>query len=82
MLSANTQTVLVPPPANLGSAAWTLTHGAEYYNSFITAAFQKYLGRTPDQGGLAYWRAAMQGGLSDEHLEAGFIGSALQLRSP
>ena len=31
---------------------------------------------TPDAAGLAYWVNQMQNGLSDEQLEAGFIGSA------
>jgi hypothetical protein len=53
-----------------------LTQSAEYYSDFITAAYNKYLGRGPDANGLAYWLNLMQNqGLSDEHLEAGFIGS-------
>jgi hypothetical protein len=43
---------------------------------FVTQAYQQYLGRTPDQAGLAAWVSAMQNGLSDEHLEAKLIGSA------
>jgi hypothetical protein len=53
-----------------------LTQSAEYFTNFITAAYQKYLNRTPDANGLAYWVNLMQNqGLSDEHLESGFIGS-------
>jgi hypothetical protein len=55
--------------------ASSLTHSAEYYSNFITHAYQTYLGRLPDQAGLKTWVQAMQNGLSDEHLEAGFIGS-------
>jgi hypothetical protein len=62
-------------PANLVQAANIFTHSAEYYTDFITAAYQRYLGRSPDPQGLASWLAAMQHGLSDEKLEAGFIGS-------
>jgi len=74
-----------PPgtPANPGSGqaarltvANDLTHSAQYYGDFVTAAYQKCLGRTPDSMGLAYWVNQMQNGLSDERLEAGFIGSA------
>src|SRR5262249_37157584 len=36
---------------------------------------QRYLGRGPDSGGLASWLSQMQHGLTDEHLEAGLIGS-------
>jgi hypothetical protein len=56
--------------------ASSLTHSAEYYSNFITNAYLTYLGRKPDAAGLANWVQAMQNGLSDEHLEAGFIGSA------
>lgn len=38
---------------------------------------QRFLGRTPDAAGMAYWVDQMQHhGLTDEALEAGFIGSA------
>jgi hypothetical protein len=65
-----------PLPSNLPTVANALTHSAELYADFITHAYQKYLGRTPDVTGLASWVQAMQNGLSDEHLEAGLIGSA------
>jgi fibronectin type 3 domain-containing protein len=67
--------VPVQPPAKLGAAAVAFTHSREYYANFITAAYQQYLGRGPDNFGLKNWIAAMQSGLSDERLEAGFIGS-------
>jgi hypothetical protein len=38
-------------------------------------AYHTYLGRGPDTDGLAYWINRMQQGLTDEQLEAGFIGS-------
>ncbi len=73
------ETVLVPNPGSGQAARDTvaneLTHGAEYYGDFVTAAYQKYLGRAPEASGLAYWVDLMQHGLSDERLEAGFIGS-------
>ncbi|QVL30723.1 DUF4214 domain-containing protein [Telmatocola sphagniphila] len=52
-----------------------LVQSAEYYSNFITAAYQKYLGRSPDKSGLANWISQMQHGLTDEQLEANFIGS-------
>jgi hypothetical protein len=69
-----------PPDAGSGQAArelvaTELTHSAEYYSNFVTAAYERYLGRAPDAVGLAYWVRLMQGGLTDERLEAGFIGS-------
>jgi hypothetical protein len=65
----------VPPPSWLHPVANDLTHSAEYYTKFITAAYQTYLGRSPDAGGLASWLSQMQNGLTDEQLEAAFIGS-------
>ena len=58
------------------AAALGFTQSTEYYSNFITAAYNKYLNRGPDAIGLAYWLNLMQNqGLSDERLEAGFIGS-------
>jgi hypothetical protein len=62
-------------PSFLPAVANTLTHSAEYYTGIVTAAYQRYLGRTPDSAGLASWVGQMQQGVSDEHLEAAFIGS-------
>jgi hypothetical protein len=84
-LSATAITTITvgPSSTNQGSGivartnvAYAITQSAEYFSNFITAAYSKYLGRTPDANGLAYWVNLMQNGLSDEHLEAGFIGSA------
>jgi hypothetical protein len=76
--SAPTNTT--PPNPGSGQAsrdtvANELTHSAEYYTNIVTAAYQKYLGRLPEAAGLAYWVGHMQQGLTDERLEAGFIGS-------
>jgi hypothetical protein len=65
-----------PPPAHLLDVTTALTTSAEYYTNVIDTAYQRYLGRRPDADGLAYWLGRMQSGLTDEHLEAGFIGSA------
>jgi hypothetical protein len=79
-----TLTITVGPSStNQGSgmaaretAALGLTQSAEYYTDFIIGAYNKYLGRGPDTLGLAYWLNLMRNqGFSDEHLEAGFIGS-------
>jgi hypothetical protein len=53
-----------------------LTHSDEYYHQIIDAAYQKYLGRAADPLSLTYWTELMHAGLSDEWLEADFIGSA------
>ena len=52
-----------------------LTHSDEYYHQIIEGAYQQYLGRAADVQGLNVWTAALRGGLSDEQLEADFIGS-------
>jgi hypothetical protein len=57
------------------SIAQAITHSAENYTKFVTEAYHRYLGRLPDAPGLASWVQGMQQGLSDERLEAGFIGS-------
>jgi uncharacterized protein YkwD len=73
-------TLPTPPPyvpANLGQVAQMLTHAGESYGYFITQAYLHYLGRQPDSSGLSYWIDQMQNhGLTDERLEAGFLGSA------
>jgi hypothetical protein len=65
-----------PNPYTTAIVAALLTHSAEYYQDFVRAAYQRYLGRTPGSAEAAGWVSAMQNGLSDEQLEAGFIGSA------
>jgi hypothetical protein len=65
----------VPVPANLGVVANALTHSDEYYANFLTKAYKNYLGRTPDAAGLHDWITAMKSGVSDEQVEAYFIGS-------
>jgi hypothetical protein len=56
--------------------ASAMVHSADYYASIIRPIYEHYLGREPDAAGLSYWVAQMQAGLTDERLEAGFIGSA------
>ncbi len=66
---------------HLGTAASAFTHSAEYYTNLVTATYQKYLHRAPDGPGLAGWVRGMQAGLTDEQLEAFFIGSAEYIAS-
>jgi hypothetical protein len=64
------------PPAHLGTAANGFTHSAENYRHFIVGAYDRYLGRGPDDQGLNFWVDRMQHhGVTDEQLEASFIGS-------
>jgi hypothetical protein len=64
-----------PAPRLLPFVASTFTHSPEYYSIFVTNAYLRYLGRRPDPQGLQGWVIAMSHGLTDERLEAGFIGS-------
>jgi hypothetical protein len=58
------------------AVALSLTQSAEYYSNIIRAAYTKYLSRSADAQGLAHWLSLMQSNaLSDEGLEAVFIGS-------
>jgi hypothetical protein len=70
-----TLTPAAPPPAGLTAVASAFTHSAEFYGNFVIAAYQRYLGRTPAAPEVGGWITLMQQGLSDERLEAGFIGS-------
>jgi hypothetical protein len=65
------------PPANLTAIASQLTHADESYKNFIVQAYNTYLNRSPDVGGLNYWLGLMRSGqVSDEKLEASFVGSS------
>jgi hypothetical protein len=64
----------VSAPAR-NQVASALTHSNEYYARFVTDAYQRYLKRDPDAAGLASWVSELQSGLTDERLEASFIGS-------
>src|SRR6185369_15661546 len=57
------------------NVASVIVHSDEYYGRVVMAAYQRYLGRGPENDGLTFWVAQMRHGLSDESLEAGFIGS-------
>jgi len=62
--------------ASHASFATALLHSDEYYGSIVGAVYQKYLGRAPDDGGLAYWVGQLRQGITDEQLEASFAGAA------
>jgi hypothetical protein len=70
-----------PLPPYLRQVAGDLTHSPEYYANVITAAYQQYVKRAPDGAGLAYWVDQMLNhGLTDERLEASFLGSVEYVR--
>ncbi len=53
-----------------------IDHSAEYFGTIIKPAYEQFLGRNADPAGIAFWTNAMTNGLTDEQLEAGFVGSA------
>lgn len=72
----------VAPPSNLASIASLLSHSAENYANFVRQAYLTYLGRPADSGGLTQWVNLMsRGQVSDEQLEANFVGSAEYIAS-
>ena len=64
-----------PPPLSPQDVAAAIAGSAEADQLFVTAAYQKDLGRAADTAGLAFWTAQMEQGVSKEQLEANFIGS-------
>jgi hypothetical protein len=67
--------VTVPPPPHLPAAGTALAHSLEHYQLFVKNAYTTYLGRPATPAEVAAWASAMQNGLTDERLEASFIGS-------
>jgi hypothetical protein len=61
--------------ADIAGTALNLTHSLLYDEKIVMTAYQAYLSRLPDPAGSAAWAAELHGGLRDEQLEAGFIGS-------
>jgi hypothetical protein len=65
-----------PPPDCLGLVATAFTRSAEAYGNFVRSAYGSYLGRpNPAPAEVSAWVGLMQAGLTDERLEASFIGS-------
>jgi hypothetical protein len=64
-----------PPPPDLNLVATLFTHSVEFFQNVLKNLYQQDLGRTPDQPGLNFWLQAMQNGMTDEHIEASFLGS-------
>jgi hypothetical protein len=65
-----------PEPGTLAAVAVGFTHSIEYFSNLVTTKYQSYLGRAPDAAGLGYWIRRLQNNLTDEQLEASFIGSS------
>jgi len=66
----------VATPSNIVGIAAMLSRSPESYTIFVRQAYQTYLGRAADSGGLATWVDQMSRGLiSDEQLEANLLSS-------
>lgn len=69
------------PSQNLGQAGVAFAKTREAYQNIVINAYSNYLGRTPDPEGLEGWVQRMFAGLTEEQLEAGFIGSLEFIRN-
>ena len=47
----------------------------ESATNFVTAQYEKFLGRTPDQAGLTAWLGLLRSGGTPDQVEAGILGS-------
>jgi subtilase family serine protease len=63
------------PSPQLPTVAYELTHSYQSYYTFVAGAYEQYLGRVPSLSEANGWITDMQQGLSDEWVEALFIGS-------
>jgi hypothetical protein len=65
-----------PRPSNLGQAALGFAKSREQYENLVTNTYRRYLKRDPEPAGLQGWtNLLLFHGLTEERLEAGFIGS-------
>ncbi|MGH7192917.1 MAG: DUF4214 domain-containing protein, partial [Candidatus Saccharimonadales bacterium] len=67
-------------PPELGSVAVAFTQVLGYDGAIVGQAYERYIGREADEAGLKYWVGRMQAGLSEEQLDAAFIGSPEYVR--
>ncbi|NTW39357.1 MAG: DUF4214 domain-containing protein [Cellulomonadaceae bacterium] len=58
-----------------GDVAQAITSSDEYRSSMIAGAYDAYLLRGPDGGGMAFWLGRMDAGVRIEEIDAGFIAS-------
>ncbi|NMR20886.1 DUF4214 domain-containing protein [Cellulomonas fimi] len=58
------------------AVANSITYSTEYRSRLITGSYVRYLGRSPDRGGLTNWLGWMDRGWTTSQMESGFIASA------
>ena len=60
----------------VSSVAEAIAHSDEYYQTFvIRPAYLNLLGRAADAGGVTFWTAQMDAGVTDQELEADLVSS-------
>ncbi len=65
-----------PRPANLGQVALAFAKSFEQYTNLVLRAYERFVKRSPDEAGLRGWTDLMLAGtVTEERLEAGFLGS-------
>lgn len=62
--------------ATRASVARTVEASAEYQSRLVTSFYATFLHRVPSAAELAFWLPAFASSLSDEQIEAQFVGSA------
>lgn len=67
-------------PSNLLSLAQSLANSIGAEEKIIIDAYRQYLNRSADAAGLSYWVGQLDNGVTDEQLDAAFIGSQEYIR--
>ena len=61
------------PTAGTGDVALQIAHSAEYYLHLVHDFYEDFLGRAPDESGLAYWTESLRQGLPVAQAESLFL---------
>jgi hypothetical protein len=64
-----------PTPTILPTVGTALVDSAENLGNIVSQDYQQFLGRAPVSSEVAYWVGLMQNGMTDELVQAGFVGS-------
>jgi hypothetical protein len=68
-------------PGNLTAIARSFTFSPEARANFVQQSYVAFLRRPAEQNGLDYWSGQLAAGLTDQQLEAKFIGSSEYIAS-
>lgn len=67
--------VAMTMPVNIGKVSQEIVGVEGYDGALINDAYETFLGRSPDSGGMNYWIGQMQAGMSIEVVDAAFLAS-------